>query len=241
MGTDIHGVFQRYDERERNWYDVGYINWPEDRHYQLFAVLAGVRNGYGFAGVITGEVVPPIAPRRGLPPDFEMDYHDHPTSPECMAPDRREWWLADHPLEGRTAPDGIDAYKTSYWYADPSSIVANDCGIWMGDHSWSWLTGEEMLAWFETAPVVVQTGVVPRAVYEQWDKLTRPKEYYAGISGPNIRVIPEAYVGKLDIKYTDVQVTWEQPLKEELGYFFAEIQRMQDQYGKIRYVFGFDS
>ena len=71
MGTDIHGVFQRYDEETKKWEDVS-SKYEEGRHYQLFAALAGVRNGFGFAGCVTGEPVEPIAKGRGLPEDFHV-------------------------------------------------------------------------------------------------------------------------------------------------------------------------
>ena len=51
MGTDILYIMQA--KRDREWRDI-----PSDyqgyRHYNLFAHLAGVRNGYDFAGGITG-------------------------------------------------------------------------------------------------------------------------------------------------------------------------------------------
>jgi hypothetical protein len=40
-----------------------------DRNYSLFAILANVRNGYGFAGVKTGDGFVPISEPRGLPVD----------------------------------------------------------------------------------------------------------------------------------------------------------------------------
>ena len=39
------------------------------RSYSLFAILANVRNGYGFAGLDTGDGFTPIDMPRGLPPD----------------------------------------------------------------------------------------------------------------------------------------------------------------------------
>lgn len=39
------------------------------RNYNLFAILADVRNGYGFAGVSTGKGFEPLAPNRGIPED----------------------------------------------------------------------------------------------------------------------------------------------------------------------------
>lgn len=58
------------------------------RHYRLFAILAGVRNGRGFAGCDTGDAVTPIAEPRGLPADcdpnvrrqsdaWDVDGHSH--------------------------------------------------------------------------------------------------------------------------------------------------------------------
>lgn len=48
--------------------------WLYDgRNYDLFAILADVRNGHGFAGVITGEGFNPICSPRGLPKDVSYD------------------------------------------------------------------------------------------------------------------------------------------------------------------------
>jgi hypothetical protein len=44
-----------------------------DRNYSLFAILADVRNGYGFAGVDTGEGFVPISDPRGLPDDSSVE------------------------------------------------------------------------------------------------------------------------------------------------------------------------
>lgn len=45
----------------------------DDRNYSLFAILADVRNGYGFAGVDTGDGFVPIAEPRGLPNDVTVE------------------------------------------------------------------------------------------------------------------------------------------------------------------------
>ena len=112
MGCDIHGVFQRHDEKSNAWQDVESV-YEQDRHYFLFGILAGVR-GDG----------PPIAEPRGLPEDFELvDGEDHPiTDLKYMDPRRRGWHKTNDPLV-----------------------------VWMGDHSHSWLTGEEMLKWYKSA------------------------------------------------------------------------------------------
>lgn len=67
MGTDIHGWLQK-SYGGKNWYNVQRV--PSDRNYTLFAALANVRNGRGFAGCYTGEAIRFIAEPRGLPADL---------------------------------------------------------------------------------------------------------------------------------------------------------------------------
>ena len=211
MGTDIHGVFQRQDAT--GWHDVP-SRYEQGRHYQLFAVLAGVRNGYGFAGVPTGEAVKPISPPRGLPADFAMADDAHPLqSLEHMDPRRREWHEKGEPLE-----------------------------IWMGDHSHSWLTGEEILAWAEHAPRVVKIGVLSREEYEAWSRVGAPASYCGDVSGRNVvKINDNAIEKKRTPGWTHIRCTWESSLHEELSYFFDEVARLVTEYGKVRFVFGFDS
>jgi len=87
MGTDIHAGIE-YKENgkwnalmfpnKRKWEDQ-----PEyaaeldiDRNYDLFAILADVRNGYGFGGVETGSGFKYIAKDRGLPDDISDEARD---------------------------------------------------------------------------------------------------------------------------------------------------------------------
>lgn len=46
----------------------------DGRNYNLFGILANVRNGYGFAGVDTGDAFVPIAKPRGIPEDASDFY-----------------------------------------------------------------------------------------------------------------------------------------------------------------------
>ncbi|MEN6425986.1 MAG: hypothetical protein ABFE13_11520 [Phycisphaerales bacterium] len=66
MGTDIHPIIEI--KTDSGW-KIGATNVPRDRNYVAFAILADVRNGYGFAGVDTGDPVVPISQPRGLPED----------------------------------------------------------------------------------------------------------------------------------------------------------------------------
>lgn len=207
MGTDIHGIMQKRVNDQ--WEDI-HFNFGEDRHYQLFAVLAGVRNGYGFAGCLTGEAVVPIAEPRGLPEDFTRDYDVHPVAnPVVLLPWQRE---EEGPFEK-----------------------------WMGTHSFSWLTGQEMLDGYEKLPVVTKYGVLSRQEYEQWDKVSEPESYSGGVCGPDKVLVNSAEEADRTPGWTYIRCTWQQGLKEELAYFFEEVRNLVQEHGEIRYVFGFDS
>jgi hypothetical protein len=88
MGCDIHmhfevkenGEWKHLDWRKRfqkGTYSDGSPQYDYNqifehplyigRNYNLFAILANVRNGRGFAGILTGSGFKPISPPRGLP------------------------------------------------------------------------------------------------------------------------------------------------------------------------------
>lgn len=73
MGTDIHGVVQ-VKKDDGTWQTV--LGMYRGRNYDLFAILADVRNSYGFAGVSRGDRFEPIADSRGLPSDVNNDNFD---------------------------------------------------------------------------------------------------------------------------------------------------------------------
>lgn len=56
----------------------GVLRWLYDsRNYNLFAILADVRNGYGFAGVSTGRGFNPISSPKGVPEDASPEYLEY--------------------------------------------------------------------------------------------------------------------------------------------------------------------
>ena len=85
MGCDIHfyveerrnGVWVSADVWSPCEYEKGRMTLKNelygDRNYNLFAILANVRNGYGFAGVPTGSGFVPIAEPKGLPDDVSPE------------------------------------------------------------------------------------------------------------------------------------------------------------------------
>ena len=85
MGCDIHCYAERKN-KDGKWEIVGNVKKEEDgwvsidyepyhdRNYNLFAILANVRNGTAFAGCETGEGFNPISNPKGVPSDASEDY-----------------------------------------------------------------------------------------------------------------------------------------------------------------------
>lgn len=100
MGCDIHFYVEHLDE-DGDWrlahkpevkyagkeyqYEANYYGY-DGRNYDLFAVLADVRNGVGFAGVVTGQKLPIIDDPRGLPDDVT----------QVVAEESEEWGIDGH-------------------------------------------------------------------------------------------------------------------------------------------------
>jgi hypothetical protein len=86
MGCDIH--FYVEQKRDGKWTAVGEFVKDEDgymrggesfydgRNYNLFAILADVRNGRGFAGIKTGKGFNPISQPRGIPGNASAEYKE---------------------------------------------------------------------------------------------------------------------------------------------------------------------
>lgn len=206
MGTDVHAVWQA--KKGGKWVDVE-STWDQDRHYFLFAWIADVRNGFGFAGVSTHDPIKPIAERRGLPEDFESDGEDHATVIEAIDPRRREYMDDDEK-------------------AKPT--------IWLGDHSHSWLTADEILS-AERPGAVRKDGVLTLEQYHAWDKVSQPKAWCGGVMGQSLVTSMPSEIGP---STTHVQVSWIRD-DDGLDYFVNEVKRLKELHGEVRLVFGFDS
>lgn len=187
MGCDIHAVWQA--KKDGKWIDVP-SKYDEDRDYELFAWLAGVRNRFD---------IKPIDQPRGLPEDFEMESGYHPD------------------------PSGISEYT-------------RDGARWMGDHSFSWFTADELLA--APAPDCMKSGLIALEQIKDWDGKSNPSSYCQDAFGPNIRKAES--LAEIRPGTTHVRVSWPIP-KSELKYFLDEVRAMRDQRGKVRFVFGFDN
>lgn len=77
----------------------------DNRNYDLFAMLADVRNGFGFAGCVTGEHINPISKPKGYPEDMcdelrsDLGEHDD------------DWWDSE---EYDKRPHLSDEHSGSY-------------------------------------------------------------------------------------------------------------------------------
>lgn len=189
------------------WVDIP-SEYNQSRHYMLFAWLGNVRNGFGFAGVPTHDPLIPLSDCRGLPDDFLVEEEEHPiTSIDVLSPWRQEYWDSEDPMT-----------------------------VWMGDHSHSWVTAEEVLT--AKLPKVNKTGIISIEQYRQWDGVSSPSSWCGGVGGPGIKVnVPS----KITKETTHVSVIWEMDTAEEFDYFINEVRMLRAIFGEVRFVFGFDS
>lgn len=208
MGTDIHGVFQA--RKDGDWKTVP-SSYNFERQYSLFACLAGVRNGFGFAGVSTFSPITPISSPRGLPEGFpgEIGIED-----DCASPWEREY--REKFVE--------DSEKTK------------PITRWMGDHSHSWLAAAEILAY--SWPKLKRTGVISLGQFNAWDGVSSPESWSGDISGLGI-VVAENY-GDISPETTHVRVNWVSDAKV-FDEFINEVKRLKEEHEDVRFVFGFDS
>ena len=207
MGTDIHVAMQA--KQNGQWETVPH-QYDETRHYFLFAWLANVRNGFGFAGVRTFNPIKPIAEPRGLPDDILLSGGD------------------EHPVACKELMGRRGAYHEE----------GEDLAIWLGDHSHSWLTADEIL----TAPKpgrTWHTGIVTRELFDAWDGHSKPSETYNMIGGHGVKIAPSPV--DVDDDSTYVRIFWMVDEGTQVQYFIDEIQRLKDLHGEVRMVFGFDS
>lgn len=129
MGTDIHlfvevrknGVWHRVNpprvmdefiaelvaaHPQDSYYSTcAKVLWYDTRNYSVFAILANVRNGHGFAGVLTGEGFNFISTPRGLPCDLSVEVRQ--AIDDCG--EHGDLWIGDHSVSWLTLAE-IDAF-----------------------------------------------------------------------------------------------------------------------------------
>lgn len=93
MGCDIHSFAEM--RSGSSWVRMPDLEPLTRRNYNLFAMLAGVRNGRGFAGCDTGDPFTPICLPRGLPADASREVKE----------EHESWGLDAHSASWLTLAD----------------------------------------------------------------------------------------------------------------------------------------
>lgn len=216
MGCDIHLIVERKvggawelvtpDPKRTKYQDWLKVNWDFPRSYDSFAIMADVRNGYGTAGVDTGNGFVPIAEQRGIPADVSTK-------------------------EDRTDDVG---------------------GMWLGDHSHSWLTLAEIKA-YDWTRRTKKRGLLKAEAYKEWrEHRGYPKTGWSGgvfgrdvirVSNEDMDAYLESPVKDGKDRYTEVE--WWADYKDAAGCLLSLIEELDKlNLGKpeeVRLVFGFDS
>lgn len=144
-------------------------------------------------------------------------------------------------------------------------------GLWMGDHSHSWLGLQELID-YDWSQVAICRGVVDGHEFlkwsesKEWDEYAQPESWCGGISGRDVarvsvdemerrieairsrfagKELSEALKSDLSKVYTTIQ--WPRLYSECAGTFYTRLLPMLTRIGKevgtenVRIVFGFDS
>lgn len=119
MGADIHLFVEAKGGKHGHWHKLDrtvsipdwrhttqyHLGWGGSRNYNAFAMLANVRNGYGFAGVDTGDGFEPIDAPRGLPEDVSEEIEE----------ESDRWGVDGHSHSYFTLRELLDLEESGYW------------------------------------------------------------------------------------------------------------------------------
>lgn len=272
---DVIGAALRYAETQRAKYadepyeesvDVHLERWPDDppfmtahpyqsRHYTVFALLGNVRNGHGFAGVDTGDPIPPISDCRGVPGDADPETlkllsNEHSatwvTLAELDAYDYDQGKVNCGVVSGETydvmrALEQDDPYhpdvQVELTRRDPTRSRM-DAGVS------GWISGRPGIVTFDPAG------------YEHWKQRGEPgvRQPQRPVMSPDTPVDEEevarqVVLGSLEVEVRPyVQIRWMTPLRDNLGdEFFQMIENLRRHVPEggttddIRVVCDFDS
>lgn len=225
MGTDIYPVFQAKAKDvakftgdqtpvkdPEEWIEIE-SGWDQNRHYLLFAVLADVRNGFGFAGSYRHEPLRPIVEElRGYPEDYPVNSHGEPT-PD-LGYHSHHWLLGSEMLD---------------WARLDRSLVFG--GV---------LSREDFQKW---DGISIPSGVIGTIwgndIIEIVDKASAARCYVSVDEEQNTK--ETGLMATPPSNWTHIRVWWRASLLEQLDYFFnGIIKPLMEKYGEIRLVMGFD-
>lgn len=232
MGCDIHLFVERLQDGKwtscDDWTsEDGYWTTKTDfyggRNYDLFAILADVRNGRGFAGTKTGEGFIPMAAPRGVPADASPEY-------QRMV----EQWFGDgHSHSFFTVAD-IQVYDWTQTTTKSGWVTLQEWARWKVNESpdnWCSMIAGKSIKHFSLSQI---QNVVDELKTDIW-------QIYHG-DKPTLEVLSEALGGKPDDIY--VLVDWEIPYYRAGHTFLSETLPRLWRLGKpeeVRVVFFFDN
>ncbi len=226
MGTDIHSIAQV--QVDGKWRTVAVGIGGDPRSYNMFAMLADVRNGYGFAGIKTSDPFPVIHERRGLPSDLALNE------------------------DGDSLTIKSEDLLLSWDYgADALGSKVLKVQLWMGDHSHSWCLLSELESFVERIASKHQStlyGVIDRTEYDAAKKEGRQfKDWCGDVYGPNVVKATEAEYAIKPDSITHVSAEWKESALEcsRLGSIMEALREIAAVCNvppdSVRYVYGFDS
>ena len=230
---------------------------PDSRNYDWFSILANVRNGMGFAGVVTGQGFNYISTPKGVP---HID------------------GFGVFPKFEKSEKTIIDEYGNMYKPYILSNIENDelDCSDewvkeiidWSVDmHSHSWLTVDEFDK-FDWNQVTMKYGIIPIKLYKTLRETNKTPESWNGmISGNDIIVIDDETADKIiagelteltksdpftdedtrNVKEWDIYVgyNWSILYSEWFSYNIKNtiepLRKLNEKYGDARIIFGFDN
>jgi len=225
MGTDIHVCVEKrmcnrweavtktskYDEEGLYWLDIG-------RCYALFAILANVRNGYGFAGCDTGDGFKPISSPRDLPADASAAVKDS----------YDEGW--DHSISWLTLQELLD-----YDWTQTTKLRGwVDAVTYYKWDEWARRRGEGPREYCGSIDGMCIKHITPEEMDTEMGKIKQLNLDYRG----DIEAIKTA------LESTYCQVEWGQPYYKCCREFLSEVIPQLLKIGKpedVRIVFWFDS
>lgn len=146
----------------------------------------------------------------------------------------------------RGLPDDLEHEENSF--GEPA-VRVGEGARWLGDHSHTWMTLAELLAYDWDFPLL-QGGWLTVEQYRRWDKRSVPDSFCGGASGPGVVGLTEEEYVKMESIPTDdgklyyVICQWQTPLRDRMSDFCDKVIPCLQSLGApedVRIVMGFDS
>jgi hypothetical protein len=238
MGCDIH-LYVEKRNTEGKWESVDTWEKEEDdevlrvpygksfydcRNYDLFAILADVRNGRGFAGVKLGDGFNPIADPRGLPDDVSENVKALSDSWDCDGHSHSHFTVAE-----------LIAFD---WTQETNHQGFADFGTFVKWSRWDRKNGE--------SPESYCGGTSqPTITLEEGDKLLEQMNERIEACGNDHRARAKAEEDFINERGNlAVECHWRQPYFASVRHFLSDTMPRLWKVGKpedVRIVFWFDN